>query len=137
MLKTTASSDVNDPLLDSKIDLITEGLDPQYANRLMGLSSTDDIRTIVDFILSMKTETNLSDSHKISYINCLCSLSKFHGKIKTLREMSRDDVLHFLDSFRKSENADSLHKWIGTYNLYRALLIYFFKWAIFLCFRAC
>jgi integrase len=131
MLKTTASSDVNDPLLDSKIDLITEGLDPQYANRLKGFSSTDDIRTIVDFILSMKTETNLSDSHKISYINCLCSLSKFHGKIKTLREMSRDDVLHFLDSFRKSENADSLHKWIGTYNLYRALLIYFFKWLYF------
>jgi hypothetical protein len=37
MLKTTASSDVNDPLLDSKIDLIAEGLDPQYANRLKGL----------------------------------------------------------------------------------------------------
>jgi integrase/recombinase XerD len=45
--------------------------------------------------------------------------------------MSRDDVLQFLDSFRKSENADSLHKWIGTYNLYRALLIYFFKWLYF------
>jgi hypothetical protein len=45
--------------------------------------------------------------------------------------MSRDDVLQFLDSFHKSENADSLHKWIGTYNLYRALLIYFFKWLYF------
>lgn len=34
----------------------------------------------------------------------------------------------FLDSLRKSEALDPLHKWIGTYNLYRIHLIRFFKW---------
>jgi integrase len=34
----------------------------------------------------------------------------------------------FLDSFRKAEDIDSLHKWIGTYNLYRTHVLRFFKW---------
>ena len=42
--------------------------------------------------------------------------------------MNREDVLLFLDSFRKPENSDPLHKWIGTYNQYTVLLIKFFKW---------
>jgi integrase/recombinase XerD len=36
--------------------------------------------------------------------------------------------MKFLDSFRKPEASDPLHKWIGTYNIYRALFIRFFKW---------
>jgi integrase len=50
---------------------------------------------------------------------------------KTYKEMSREDVLLFLDSFRKAESVDPLHKWVGTYNLYRTLLSYFFKWLHF------
>lgn len=44
----------------------------------------------------MKTESNISDNHRMNYINCLCRLSQFHGKTKTLREMSREDVILFL-----------------------------------------
>ena len=42
--------------------------------------------------------------------------------------MNREDILLFFDSFRKPENSDPLHKWIGTYNQYAVLLIKFFKW---------
>jgi integrase len=42
--------------------------------------------------------------------------------------MLREDILLFLDSYRKPENSDPLHKWIGTYNQYTVLLIKFFKW---------
>jgi hypothetical protein len=42
--------------------------------------------------------------------------------------LERKDVLAFLDSLRKSEITDPLHKWIGTYNVYRVHLIRFFKW---------
>ena len=41
--------------------------------------------------------------------------------------MSREDILLFLDSFRKSEKSDPLHKWIGTCNQYTILLVKFFK----------
>jgi hypothetical protein len=42
--------------------------------------------------------------------------------------MDRDDVLSYLDSNRKLENDDPLHKWIGSYNSKRMMLIRFFKW---------
>src|SRR5215208_3825322 len=110
-----------------KINLITEGLEPRYANSLGNLSKENAI-AIVDFILNTKIEINLSDNHKRNYISVLTQLSKFYHNKKSFKEMNRQDVLSFLDSFRKPENSDPLHKWIGTYNQYTVLLIKFFKW---------
>ncbi len=42
--------------------------------------------------------------------------------------MGREEVLHYLDSSRKLDTSDPLHKWIGTYNLGRTIPIRFFKW---------
>lgn len=42
--------------------------------------------------------------------------------------MTRDNILTFLDSFRRADAADPMHKWIGTYNLYLVHLVRFFKW---------
>ena len=75
-----------------------------------------------------KTEINLSDNHKRNYISLLSQLSKFYDHKKSFKEMNRQDILLFLDSFRKTENYDASHKWIGTYNLYTVMLIKFFKW---------
>ena len=60
-------------------------------------------------------------------IDVLTNLSKYHN-YKDFKDLTREDILSFLDSFRKSEPADPLHKWIGTYNLYRIYLQRFFKW---------
>jgi len=43
----------------------------------------------------------------------------------------RTDILAFLDSFRRNETIDPMHRWIGTYNIYRTLLVRFFKWLYF------
>jgi integrase len=43
--------------------------------------------------------------------------------------ITREDLLSFLDSYRKTEEVDLLHKWIGTYNSYRIQLMRFFKWS--------
>ena len=58
----------------------------------------------------------------------LTSLSHFHKNVKSFKEMTREDVLDFLDGVRKPETVDPLHKWIGSYNTYRTLLVKFFKW---------
>ena len=42
--------------------------------------------------------------------------------------MNRDDIISFLESYRKPEISDPMHRWIGTYNLFRMLLFRFFKW---------
>ncbi|HKG42053.1 MAG TPA: hypothetical protein VKA98_07940, partial [Nitrososphaeraceae archaeon] len=46
-----------DPYSERKINLITEGLEPRYANSLGNLSKENAI-AIVDFILNTKIEIN-------------------------------------------------------------------------------
>jgi len=58
----------------------------------------------------------------------LCNFLIFFENHKSFKEITREDLLCFLDSFRKIESVDPLHKWIGTYNLYRIHLMRFFKW---------
>jgi integrase len=75
----------------------------------------------------MKTEINLSDNYRKSNIDRLVKFSKFHNH-KPFRQITREDVLAFLDNLRKPESVDPMHKWISTYNTYRIQLIRFFKW---------
>lgn len=55
----SAATANSDALFDRKIDLITEGIDLFFASKLMGLPK-DNAFTIVNYILSMKNEINLS-----------------------------------------------------------------------------
>jgi integrase len=117
----------DDALFDRKIDLITEGIVPYFASRLRELSKNNAL-TIIDYVLSMKNEINLSDGYRKLNIYVLHRISKFFNNRKLYKEFTREDVLQYLDSLRKLEASDPLHKWIGTYNIYRTLFIRFFKW---------
>jgi hypothetical protein len=75
----------------------------------------------------MRAEINLSNTYRWSNICILCKFSNYHEN-KSFTDIIRDDILSFLDSLRKPEASDPLHKWIGTYNLYRVDLLRFFKW---------
>ena len=75
----------------------------------------------------MQTEINPSDHYKKDVILLLCRFSK-RNKDKPFEKIIRQDVVAFLDSLRKPETVDPLHKWIGTYNLYGIYLLRFFKW---------
>jgi integrase/recombinase XerD len=117
----------NNALFDRKIEIITQGIDSFYVSLLRKLSQ-DNALTIVNYILSMKNEINISDNYRRLNIYALYRISKFFNNRKSYKELVRDDILQFLDSFRKPEASDPLHKWIGTYNIYRTLFIRFFKW---------
>jgi hypothetical protein len=117
----------NDAIFDQRIDLITEGIDSFMASNLRELPK-DNALTIVNYILSMKSEINLSDNYRRLNIYALYRLSRFFSNRKKYKELVRDELLQFLESFRKPEADDPLHKWIGTYNIYRVVLIRFFKW---------
>ena len=73
-----------DSLFDRKIDLITEGIDRFLVSKLRGLSK-DNALTIIDYILSMKNEINLSDNYRKLNIFALHSLSMFLKNKKTYR----------------------------------------------------
>ncbi len=82
----------------------------------------------LDYISSLKSEVNPSENYRRDVIILLCNFLIFFENEKSFKEITREDVLSFLDSFRKIESVDPLHKWVGTYNLYRIHLMRFFKW---------
>ncbi|PWU78838.1 MAG: hypothetical protein DLM72_20425 [Candidatus Nitrosopolaris wilkensis] len=112
---------------ERKIDFATTGLQPFIHRDLTENVSPKNAQTIAEYILAMKTETNLSDNYRSTIIRILSTLSKFHNN-KHFSVLTRDDIISYLDSLRKVDVSDPLHKWIGTYNLRRTLFLAFFKW---------
>jgi integrase/recombinase XerD len=91
------------------------------------LSNADNGITIAKFIINLNTDINPAKTYKAGIIEVLAMLSK-HTHFKSFQDMTHDDLISFLNSRRKTEEADSTHKWIGTYNSYRRILIRFFRW---------
>jgi integrase len=68
------------------------------------------------------------DAKLISYrFQLLFQLARF-VHFKDWKAITREDILAFLDSYRRPDASDSLHKWVGTYNFYRIIIMAFFKW---------
>ena len=118
--------EISDPLLDVKIERVCAGLQLSFANKLKSLTIKDNIIAIIDYINSMMTEINLSSNYRKDVIRLLTSFSETNNK--NFKEITRNDVISFLESYRKTETQDPLHKWIATYNIFRIHLLRFFKW---------
>lgn len=111
---------------DNKLKVATSGLLDYYINHLKK-QSKQNISTIVDYIVSMIEEINPSLHYRQDQIQTLSQLSESCNQ-KLFLQMTRDDVLFYLNKSRKPEDIDPMHKWIGTYNLRRIYLLRFFKW---------
>ena len=102
------------------------GLAASTTKRMYSISR-DNAATIVQYLEAMKTEVNLSDHYRKDLIELLSRFSKYNDNIP-FKDLTRVNILGFLDSHRKTETKDPLHKWVGTYNLFRIHLFRFFKW---------
>jgi integrase len=116
----------DNPLFEIKIENATEGL-KQACKKILKRVSKKNAVIIADYISSMQTEINPSDRYKEAIIKLLCKFSQ-SNKDKPFKQITRQEVIAYLDSVRKSETVDHLHKWIGTYNLYGIYFLRFFKW---------
>lgn len=87
--------------------------------------TNDDI--IKEYFDAMQIEINPSVNYVNTNRNTLNKLSRFH-KNKPFANLKREDIISYLNSIRKSEEIDPLHKWIGTYNSRIRNLTRFFKW---------
>ncbi|MFL6408424.1 MAG: hypothetical protein ACJ71F_15350, partial [Nitrososphaeraceae archaeon] len=121
--------------IKTMIENATEGLPYRCFNYLFnkvlpGSRGKENALTICDYMSSLRSEINPSDNYRRDNIILLCDFSIFFNNknAKIFKEITREDLLSFLDSFRKAESVDPLHKWIGTYNIYRMQLMRFFKW---------
>ena len=89
--------------------------------------SQENASVVAEYIIAMR-EVNPRLNYIKYTIQFLSELSRVIGIGKNFIDMAREDVLCYLDKCRKPENEDPLHKWIGSYNIKRVILIRFFKW---------
>jgi integrase len=131
---STSTSNITDinksALLDRKIEETAAGL-PKYYTELLRSVAKDNAATIVEYISAMKIDVNLSDNYRRDLVEVLSRFSKYYND-RPFKDLVRDDIITFLETYRKTEAADPLHKWIGTYNIYRMHLHRFFKWLYYL-----
>ncbi len=113
-------------ILQLKIDRVVDGLAKEYHRRLNEISEPN-ISILCDYILAVRTESSLSDSYRTIIINVISYMSKYLNNMP-FKSIKRDDLLLFLEHFRKSEKDDPMHQWIGTYNLYLTVISKFFRW---------
>jgi integrase len=116
-----------------KIDSITKSLSKPYFNKI--LKELLDIhpynaKIIYQYIIAEQTELNIKDSTKEGKIKVLVWLSNFHQN-KSFRDMTKQDILEFLNALRKTSTEDLANRWIGSYNGRQMILLKFFKWLFY------
>jgi Phage integrase, N-terminal SAM-like domain len=122
------NNDDNDgPKFDRKLDLVTESANPFLKKHMLTQITHENCLIIINYVLAMQAETTVSERYRINTISTLMTLAKFH-KTKSFKQMTREDILEFLDRLKKPESVDPLHQWVGTYNQNRIVLLRFFKW---------
>jgi integrase/recombinase XerD len=98
------------------------------------LESKENTLTICDYIKALVNESNPVTEYKRAQIQILYYLSSFFydkqekKQKKLFSEMTRDDIISYLNSRKKSESKDPMHRWVGTYTLRKTILTRFFKW---------
>ena len=111
-------------------DYVTLEISKPVQCNLSLVKKKQNMSKILEFVTVLKTEINASESPVKNVVILLCRLSNFHYD-KSFEYMKREDILNFLQSFRKSKVKDPKHQWIGTYNLFLQYLLRFFRWLYF------
>lgn len=119
--------DIDDPNFDRKIDLVTAGSQPYVKDHLLTRISKQNCWLLVSYVLAFMTEVNPSQGYRIDTIQQLKQLAQ-HYHPRSLKDLTRQDIVDYLDLYRKPESVDPLHKWIGTYEHKRIIFLRFFRW---------
>ncbi len=103
--------------ITNKINLITNG-QKQYLKRILNEildNSSENSEHVCDFIIAERNEINIKESTAEWHIKVLGQLLRFH-KFKNFKDITKDDILNYLNSLRKSSLEDPTNKSIGNRN---------------------
>jgi integrase len=119
--------EIEDPNFDRKFDLVTDGAKPYLKEHLKTRITPENLQIIVNYVMAFQTEAGPSQQYRVDTIYKLKQLAEYYHP-RSFKDLTRQDIVGFLDHFRKPEAVDSLHKWIGTYEVTRIYFLRFFKW---------
>jgi integrase len=111
------------------IDSLTAGALPYY-NSLFKKIYQQNLRNakfVCDFIMAEYESQNIKMSTRLTHIKILSIFSRYFD-YKDFQLTTKNDILSYLNSLRKTESEDRTHKWIGTYNTRQMILSKFFRW---------
>jgi integrase len=129
-LKSNYSSDKgNYKIILEKVDQITKGQKPYINRMLLNIlnASSCNVENICDFIIAERNEIDIKGSTIEWHVKVLGQIQRFCS-FKGFRDMTKDDILNFLNSLRKSSDEDPTNKSIGNRNNKQRVLLKFFKW---------
>ena len=112
------------------IEIVTKHLKP-YVSRILDQilqNIPTNARIICEYIIAEQNEINIKESTKETKIKRIAHLSKHFQHQKTFCDMTKDDILDYLNSLRKSSTEDPTHRSIGTWNARQMLFLKFFRW---------
>jgi hypothetical protein len=117
--------------LERNIDSITNGLSRPYFNKIwkeLAKKNLGNAIVICDYIIAEQIEINIQNSTKESKIKVLTWLSNHFNDQISFKNMTKNDILDFLNKLRKTAVEDPTSKWIGSYNGRQIILTKFFRW---------
>jgi integrase len=113
----------------TKINIITKGQKP-YIKRILNdilSKSIENVENICDFIISERNEIDIKESTVEWHVKVLGQLLKYHS-FKNFKNITKEDILDYLNSLRKPSTEDPMNKSIGNRNNKQRVLLKFFKW---------
>jgi integrase len=116
--------------LDGTIESVTKNLSVPYFGSLLrklAAASPHNAFVICEHILAEQTQYNAKASTIEGKLKRLVWLSRYLNN-KPFEEMTKQDILLYLNSRRKSLDDDPKQKWIGFYNSCRIVFSKFFRW---------
>ena len=90
-------------------------------------NSIENTKIICDYIIAEQNEINIKESTKEGKIKILVDFIVFNN-YKSLKKITKVDILSYLNKYRKEEQSDPEHRWIGTWNNRHLILNKFFRW---------
>ncbi len=92
-------------IIERKISLATKGLQRYVKNWLASKTSNENALAISEYVLLLRREVNPSQNYTKIQNQALVELSEYL-KQKPFKQLTTEDVLLFLDKFRKTEDKD-------------------------------
>jgi hypothetical protein len=131
----------DDQVLNNKIEIVAKDIEGsnwiKNALKDRDIISSSNANTICDYVLAMKSESNISATTRRNLLTTLlkflkwANLQYYKTPSVSFRDMTHETVKLYLESLQKSEELDPTHKWIGSHNVIMATIQKFYRWFYF------
>ena len=124
------SSDLDlDKNIESFLLLLTKKSSPYYKSLFIKMSSANiqNAKLLSEFLITELDSQNLKLSTLLSHLHIIHFFSRYL-QYKDFEKITKNDIVEYLNSLRKTELDNPTHKWVGTRNTRQMVLSKFFRW---------